>query len=93
MKDIYVFVTHLQGISWSRTLQAKAACDTNIKTFEIICLQKKLTFMKIMGPTHSNQNSPGGCEKGRGDRLKSPHRLNFIHSNYSSKMDLCFKNK
>ena len=27
IKEIYVFVTHLQGISWSRTQQAKAACD------------------------------------------------------------------
>ena len=27
MKEIYVFVTHLQGISWLRTQQACAACD------------------------------------------------------------------
>ena len=26
-----------------------------------------------MGPTHNNQNGPGGPEKG-GGRLKSPHR-------------------
>ena len=32
MKEIYVFVTHLQGISWSRTLQAKAACDRKLIT-------------------------------------------------------------
>ena len=27
VKEIYVFVTHLQGISWSRVFQAFAACD------------------------------------------------------------------
>ena len=28
-----------------------------------------------MGPTHNNQNGPGGPKKGGGGRLKSPHRM------------------
>ena len=61
MKEIYVFVTHLQGISWSRTQQAKAACDIwcPIRDQEhSACLSQKLLKMPKNAKNGSQCNSP-----------------------------------
>ena len=36
---------------------------SNMNTFKIILLQKKINIYEKMGPTHSNQNGPGFPEK------------------------------